>query len=76
MKNVINVINEQVYDDGIEKYKKERDREITIAQTDAKLLLTLAQNWCEGRVSHPDCEALMELNKKLQIAIIIYFSLA
>ena len=67
MKNVINVINEQVYDDGIEKYKKERDREITIAQTDAKLLLTLAQNWCEGRVSHPDCEALMELNKKLQL---------
>ena len=67
LKSVINVINEQAYDNAIEVYKKERDREVSMSMEDARLLIRLGQNWCEGRVTHPDCEEIEELAKKLKV---------
>jgi len=67
LKNVINVINEQTYDDAVEKYKKERDQEVFMGIEDARLLFRLAQNWCEGRVTHPDCEDVEQVGKKLKL---------
>ena len=67
LKTVINVINEQTYDDAVEKYKKERDQETFMGIEDARLLFRLAQNWCEGRVTHPDCEEVEQLGKKLRL---------
>jgi len=67
LKGVINVINEQSYDDAIEKYKKERDVETSMGIEDARLLYRLAQNWCEGRVTHPECEDVELLGKKLKL---------
>jgi hypothetical protein len=67
LKSVINVINEQVYDDAVEKYKKERDQEVNMGKEDARLLYRLAQSWCEGRVTHPDCEEVDMLGKKLKL---------
>jgi hypothetical protein len=67
LKGVINVLNEQSYDDAIEKYKKERDVETSMGIEDARLLYRLAQNWCEGRVTHPECEDVELLGKKLKL---------
>ncbi len=67
LKGVINVLNEQEFDDAITKYQKERDQAISMSNADARLLLTLAQNWCEGRVDHPDCEEVEQLAKKLKL---------
>ena len=67
LKKVVNVINEQTFDSAIETYKKERDKEIPMSRMDATLLMNLAQNWCEGRVSHPDCEEIEELKKRLKL---------
>ena len=67
LKSVINIINEQTYDDALETYKKERDQEINMGKEDARLLFRLAQNWCEGRVTHPDCEEVEQLGKKLKL---------
>lgn len=67
LKSVINVINEQTYDDAVETYKKERDQEVYMGKEDARLLFRLAQNWCEGRVTHPDCEEVELLGKKMKM---------
>ena len=67
LKGVINVLNEQTYDSAIETYKKERDRETYMGLEDARLLYRLAQNWCEGRVTHPDCEEIEQVGKKLKL---------
>jgi hypothetical protein len=67
LKNIVNSINEQNYDDAIEKYKKERDQEVFMGKEDARLLFRLAQNWCEGRVTHPDCEEIELVGKKLRL---------
>ena len=67
LKGVINVLNEQSYDDAIEKYKRERDVEISMGIEDARLLYRLAQDWCEGRVTHPECEDVELLGKKLKL---------
>lgn len=67
LKGVMNVLNEQEFDDAITKYQKERDQAINMSNADARLLLTLAQNWCEGRINHPDCEEIEQLAKKLKI---------
>jgi hypothetical protein len=67
LKKVMNVLNEQQFDDAITKYQKDRDQAIQMSQADAKLLINLAQNWCEGRVAHPDCEEIDQLAKKLKI---------
>ena len=38
-----------------------------MSQSDARLLLSLAQNWCEGRIDHPDCEEVELITKKLKL---------
>ena len=55
LKGVINVLNEQNFDDAITTYQREKERAVNMSQSDARLLLSLAQNWCEGRIDHPDC---------------------
>lgn len=67
LKGVVNVITEQEYDEAITKYQKEKNSEVSMSKDDARFIMTLAQNWCEGRVSHPDCEELEELSKKFKI---------
>jgi hypothetical protein len=67
LKKVVDVINEQNFDDAITKYQKEKNQAINMSTEDARLLITLAQNWCEGRVSHPDCEEIDALSKKLKL---------
>ena len=67
LKKVMNIVTEQSFDDALTKFQKERDREIPMSKADANLLLTLAQNWCEGKVTHPDCEEVEELGKKLKL---------
>lgn len=67
LKKVVNVISEESYDQALTTHKREKAREVYMSTEDAKLLGTLAENWCEGRVSHPDCEELAELVTKLKI---------
>lgn len=67
VKKVINVISEETYDQALTTHQREKQREVFMSTEDAKLLGTLASNWCEGRVSHPDCEALQEVIKRLKI---------
>ena len=49
LKKVVEVIKEQKYDDAISKYQKEQNKQISMSQDDARLLLNLGQNWCEGK---------------------------
>jgi len=67
LKKVVNVITEQNFDDAITKYQKEKSKEIQMSREEARLMYNLAQNWCEGNVSHPDCDEIIELGKKLKI---------
>jgi hypothetical protein len=68
LKKVVNLVTEQKYDDAIETYQKEKSREISMSRDEARLMYNLAQNWCEGNVSHPDCTEIDELGKKLKIS--------
>lgn len=67
LKGVVNILNEQNFDDVLTKYQQEKERAVYMSQEDAKLLLNLAQNWCEGRVDHPDCEEVERITKKLRL---------
>ena len=67
VKSVINLISEDSYDQALTTHLREKEREVFMSKDDAKLMSTLALNWCEGRVSHPDCEELFEVVKKLRI---------
>lgn len=67
LKGVINIINEQEFDDILTKFNSEKEREVNMSKSDAKLLLTLANNWCEGNVNHPDCIEIDEIAKKLKL---------
>lgn len=67
LKKVINVIGEQAYDQALTTHKREQAREVFMSRDNAQLLNNLAQNWCEGRVNHPDCAELEEITKKLKL---------
>ena len=67
LKSVVNVISEENYDQALTTHKREKAREVFMSTEDAKLLGSLASNWCEGRVSHPDCEELDEIVTRLKI---------
>lgn len=67
LKGVINVLNEQEFDDILTKFNTEKGREINMSREDAKMLLNMANNWCEGRVDHPDCKEVDEIAKKLKL---------
>ena len=41
--------------------------EVFMSGDDAKLMSDLGTKWCEDKVSHPDCEALAAIIKKLKI---------
>jgi len=67
LKNVVNVISEETYDQALTTHLREKGREVFMSREEGKLLYTLALNWCEGRVNHPDCEELMNTVKKLNL---------
>jgi len=67
LKKVVNVISEESYDQALTTHQREKAREVYMSTEDAKLLGALATNWCEGRVSHPDCEELTEMITRLKI---------
>jgi len=67
LKKVVNVISEENYDQALTTHRREKAREVFMSSEDAKLMGSLATNWCEGRVSHPDCEELEEVIRKLKI---------
>ena len=69
LKRVIDVIKEDTYDQAITTHQREKAREVFMSHEEAKLMSKLAHNWCEGRVSHPDCEELEAITKKLKIEI-------
>jgi hypothetical protein len=67
VKKVINFINEETYDQALTTHMREKSREVFMSTEEAKLISSLATMWCEGRVSHPDCEELDEIIKKLRL---------
>jgi hypothetical protein len=67
LKKVVDVVKEQKFDDAITKYQKEQNRQISMSQDDAMLLLNLGQSWCEGKSDHPDCEEIHRLRSKLNL---------
>ena len=67
VKHVVNVLSEENFDQALTTHQREKDREVFMSADDAKLLSNLATQWCESRVSHPDCEALGAIIKKLKI---------
>jgi len=67
VKNVVNVLSEENFDQALTTHQREKDREVFMSADDAKLLSNLSTQWCESRVSHPDCEALTAIIKKLKI---------
>jgi hypothetical protein len=67
LQKVVKVVKEQKFDDAITKYQKEQNKMVSISQDDAKFLLNLGQNWCEGKSDHPDCEEVLRLKSKLNL---------
>jgi len=67
LKKVVNVISEENYDQALTTHQREKAREVFMSTEDAKLLGTMATNWCEGRVNHPDCEELSTIISRLKI---------
>ena len=67
LKKVVEVVKEQKYDDAISKYQKEYNKQVSMSQNDAMLLLSLGQNWCEGKIDHPDCEEVQSIRSRLNM---------
>lgn len=67
LKGVMNTLNEQEFDDILTKFKTEKGREVNMSMEDARMLLNLANNWCEGRIDHPDCVEIDQIAKKLKL---------
>lgn len=67
LKKVVKVVKEQKFDDAITKYQKEQNKLVSLSQDDAKFLLNLGMNWCEGKSGHPDCEEVQRLRSKLNL---------
>lgn len=67
LKVIINLITEETYDQALTTHQREKSREIFMSHEDAKLMHKLASEWCGDKASHPDCEELNELGKKLKI---------
>ena len=67
LKTIINVINEEIYDQALTTHQREKEREIFMSREDAKTLGSLAENWCQDKVNHPDCVELAQISKKLKL---------
>ena len=67
VKTLLNFISEENFDQALTTHQREKNREVFMSADDAKLLGKLGSNWCEDKVTHPDCEALAALIKKLKI---------
>ena len=67
LKSLMNVINEDTYDQALTTHNREKAREVYMSQDDAKLLGKLATQWCETRVSDAECQELNGLVKRLKI---------
>jgi hypothetical protein len=67
VKNLVNIISEENYDQALTTHQREKDREVFMSAEDAQLMSKLGTMWCEDKVNHPDCEALASIVKKLKI---------
>jgi hypothetical protein len=67
LKKVVEVVKEQKYDDAISKYQKEQNKQVSMSQDDAMMLISLGQHWCEGKSDHPDCEEVYRLRSQLNL---------
>ena len=67
LKNVVGVLNEENYDQAFTTHQREKDREVFMSADDAKLMSDLGTKWCEDKVNHPNCEALVAVIKKLKL---------
>lgn len=67
VKKIVNVISEENFDQALTTHQREKNREVFMSEDDAKLLTKMSTEWCESRVNHPDCEALLAIKKKLKV---------
>jgi hypothetical protein len=67
LKKVVSVVKEAKFDDALENYKKELNKQVSMSQDEAKLLITLGLNWCEGKDDHPDCDEVLRVRSKLHL---------
>jgi len=67
LKKVVNVISEENFDQALTTHQREKEREVFMSGEDAKLMAELGTKWCEDKVSHPDCESLVAVIKKLKL---------
>ena len=67
LKRVMDVIKEDTFDQAFETHKKEKTREVFMSHEDARLMSELAHNWCQDKVSEPNCAELETLTKRLKI---------
>ena len=67
LKNVVNVLSEENFDQALTTHQREKEREVFMSGEDAKLLADVGTKWCEDKVSHPECESLMAIIKKLKL---------
>ena len=63
---VLNVIEEQKFDDAITKFQQNKGNELTMSYDDVTMLVSLAQNWCKGK-EHPQCDEVESLRSKLNL---------
>jgi hypothetical protein len=67
LKSVLNVVKEQQFDEMITKYNKEKNQGVSIPLEDAKLLINIGMNWCQGKDTHPDCEEIMRIRSNFNL---------
>jgi len=67
LKNVVNVLSEENFDQALTTHQREKEREVFMSGEDAKMLADVGTKWCEDKVSHPECEALSAIIKKLKL---------
>ena len=67
LKNVVNVLSEENFDQALTTHQREKEREVFMSGKDAKMLADVGTKWCEDKVSHPECEALSAIIKKLKL---------
>jgi hypothetical protein len=67
LKTILNVVEEQQFDEFYKKYQKDKSEGVTMPVDDARLLIVLGMNWCQGKENHPDCEEVMKIRSKFNL---------
>lgn len=67
LKKVLNVVEQEEFDDMLKNYNNEKESELQMSRDDARMLVNIALRWCEGKDNLPDCRHVTMLHSKHQL---------